>query len=147
MRAADDTRPTSPADLLDVWLPAPAVRTHNRRAADVDAQALWDSAQTLRLSMVYGLLDGAAVIDEAHLRAALALWSYADQSARNSGAAVSSAEVVLADAPPTCTSIPSLPHHAAFSGSRSLVPDQPERYNRRSRRLTVSIEKRKRIDR
>jgi hypothetical protein len=40
-------------------------------------------AQVLRLSMVYALLlDGAHVIDEAHLRAALAVWSYADASAR-----------------------------------------------------------------
>jgi hypothetical protein len=39
-------------------------------------------AQVLRLSMVYALLDGQAVIDEAHLRAALALWSYAECSAQ-----------------------------------------------------------------
>jgi hypothetical protein len=39
-------------------------------------------AQTLRLSMVYALLDGRADIDVPHLRAALALWSYADASAR-----------------------------------------------------------------
>jgi hypothetical protein len=39
-------------------------------------------AQTLRLSMVYALLDGQSVIGETHLRAALALWSYADASAR-----------------------------------------------------------------
>ena len=39
-------------------------------------------AQTLRLSMIYALADGCAVIDEKHLRAALALWDYAEQSAR-----------------------------------------------------------------
>lgn len=39
-------------------------------------------AQVLRLSMVYALLDTSAEIGEAHLRAALALWSYADASAR-----------------------------------------------------------------
>jgi hypothetical protein len=39
-------------------------------------------AQVLRLSMVYSLLDGRAEIDVPHLRAALALWSYADASAR-----------------------------------------------------------------
>lgn len=39
-------------------------------------------AQTLRLSMLYALLDGSAVIEEAHLRAALALWRYSDDSAR-----------------------------------------------------------------
>jgi hypothetical protein len=50
MRAADDTRPTEPADLLDAWLPEPAVRTHHRRPAEADPQALWESAATLRLS-------------------------------------------------------------------------------------------------
>jgi hypothetical protein len=39
-------------------------------------------AQALRLSMVYALLDGSCVIEEGHLRAALALWAYADASAR-----------------------------------------------------------------
>jgi hypothetical protein len=39
-------------------------------------------AQVLRLSMIYALLDGQGTIDEAHLRAALALWSYADCSAQ-----------------------------------------------------------------
>lgn len=39
-------------------------------------------AQTLRLSMIYALADGRSVIDEEHLRAALALWGYAEQSAR-----------------------------------------------------------------
>jgi hypothetical protein len=39
-------------------------------------------AQVLRLSMVYALLDGRCIIAEDHLRAALALWSYADASAR-----------------------------------------------------------------
>jgi hypothetical protein len=39
-------------------------------------------AQVLRLSMVYALLDGSSVIDEAHLRAALGLWAYADASAK-----------------------------------------------------------------
>jgi hypothetical protein len=39
-------------------------------------------AQVLRLSMVFALLDGRADIDVPHLHAALALWSYADASAR-----------------------------------------------------------------
>jgi hypothetical protein len=39
-------------------------------------------AQVLRLSMVYALIDGSAVIDDQHLRAALALWSYCRDSAR-----------------------------------------------------------------
>jgi hypothetical protein len=39
-------------------------------------------AQVLRLSMVYALLDGKCIIEEEHLQGALALWSYADTSAR-----------------------------------------------------------------
>lgn len=39
-------------------------------------------AQALRLSMVYALTEGSAVIDEPHLRAALAVWRYCEQSAR-----------------------------------------------------------------
>ncbi len=39
-------------------------------------------AQTLRLSMVYALLDGSSVIDVSHLQAAVAVWRYCDDSAR-----------------------------------------------------------------
>jgi hypothetical protein len=39
-------------------------------------------AQTLRLSMLYALLDGTDVIDVAHLRAATAVWRYCETSAR-----------------------------------------------------------------
>jgi hypothetical protein len=39
-------------------------------------------AQVLRLSMIYALISGSAVIDDQHLRAALALWSYCRDSAR-----------------------------------------------------------------
>ncbi len=38
-------------------------------------------AQVLRLSLVYALLDGATAIGLDHLRAALALWEYAERSA------------------------------------------------------------------
>jgi hypothetical protein len=38
-------------------------------------------AQVLRLSMLYALLDSSGAIRPPHLRAALALWSYADASA------------------------------------------------------------------
>ena len=38
-------------------------------------------AQTLRLSLVYALLDGKAQIEETHLQAALAMWQYAQDSA------------------------------------------------------------------
>jgi hypothetical protein len=39
-------------------------------------------AQVLRLSLVYALLDGSATIQRPHLEAALALWQYAEDSAR-----------------------------------------------------------------
>jgi len=39
-------------------------------------------AQVLRLSMLYALLDGSATIEVPHLRAALALWRYCDDSCR-----------------------------------------------------------------
>jgi hypothetical protein len=39
-------------------------------------------AQTLRLSMLYALLDGTPTIGVPHLRAALALWRYCEASAR-----------------------------------------------------------------
>jgi hypothetical protein len=39
-------------------------------------------AQTLRLSMLYALLDGQPVIDVPHLNAALAFWRYCDESAK-----------------------------------------------------------------
>ena len=37
--------------------------------------------QTLRLAMIYALLDGKDEIDEPHLRAALAIWEYCEASA------------------------------------------------------------------
>ncbi len=39
-------------------------------------------AQTLRLSLIYALLDGSQVIRGDHLRAALAVWKYCEASAR-----------------------------------------------------------------
>jgi hypothetical protein len=39
-------------------------------------------AQVLRLSMLYALLDGSELIDEIHLRGALAFWRYAESSAK-----------------------------------------------------------------
>jgi hypothetical protein len=38
-------------------------------------------AQTLRLSMIYALIEGSAIIEESHLRAALAAWRYCVASA------------------------------------------------------------------
>lgn len=40
------------------------------------------ASQTLRLALLFALLDGKAVIDTPHLRAALAVWDYCDHSAR-----------------------------------------------------------------
>lgn len=38
--------------------------------------------QVVRLSMIYALLEGHPTIEEAHLKAALAVWDYCDQSAK-----------------------------------------------------------------
>jgi len=38
-------------------------------------------AQCVRLALIYALLDGAANIDRPHIRAALAVWEYAEASA------------------------------------------------------------------
>src|SRR3954468_18816728 len=46
MGAAEDTHPP---DRLDAWLGAPAVRTHHRRAAAADPDALWNAASGIRL--------------------------------------------------------------------------------------------------
>ena len=62
-----------------------------RRCAE--KRGLWDAvasraeAQTLRLSMIFALLDGLSTIDEAHLRAALAVWRYPIYCAFLSGGA------------------------------------------------------------
>jgi hypothetical protein len=44
MRAADDTDAR-----LDRWIAEPAVRTHHRRSATTDPEALWDAATHVRL--------------------------------------------------------------------------------------------------
>ncbi len=41
-----------------------------------------DAAQVLRLSLIYGLIDGSRDIDVEHVRAAAAVWSYCRESAR-----------------------------------------------------------------
>src|SRR5205814_1467214 len=40
-------------------------------------------AQTMRVACLYALLDCSKVVKEVHLRAALAVWDYAEQSARH----------------------------------------------------------------
>jgi hypothetical protein len=56
-------------------------------------------AQVLRLSMIYALLDCSTTVEEQHLRAALALWRYCEESARwifESGTGNKSADRILA---------------------------------------------------
>jgi hypothetical protein len=55
MRAADDTRPNGPPDLLDAWLPEPKVRTHHTRRAAGGPDALWREATDLRVSDTHSL--------------------------------------------------------------------------------------------
>jgi hypothetical protein len=80
-----------------------SARKGGRREFDAAAQELWDSmyeklsaghpgvfgavtsrseAQVMRIALLYSLLDGADVIKEEHLRAALAFWKFAEDSAR-----------------------------------------------------------------
>ncbi len=53
-----------------------------------EKRGTWDAvtsraeAQVVRLSILYALLDSSAVIEVAHLKAALAVWNYCDQSAK-----------------------------------------------------------------
>lgn len=61
-------------------------RLYHRLAADepvglLDAVIGRDSAQCLRLSLLYALLDGAAQIDAKHIQAAAALWKYSRATA------------------------------------------------------------------
>jgi hypothetical protein len=69
--------------------PSASALWNNKYASLVaEKRGQWDAAtsraeaQTLRLSMLYALLDGSATIEEKHLRAALAVWRYCDDSAR-----------------------------------------------------------------
>lgn len=58
---------------------APLSEGHDGLHGAVTARA---EAQCIRLALLYALLDGAAQIDVAHLRAALAVWKYCDDTAR-----------------------------------------------------------------
>jgi hypothetical protein len=53
-------------------------REHSGLAGSIINRA---EAQTLRLALIYALLDGKNQIEEAHLGAALAMWRYAQESA------------------------------------------------------------------
>lgn len=80
-----------------------AGRVRERMTLTADAWALWDrlypsltadrpgawgaataraEAQTLRLALIYALLDGAAQIEVAHLKSAAGVWTYCLKSAR-----------------------------------------------------------------
>lgn len=72
-------RSTAAEDRWESWyhgLPDEARGAYGAITARADAQAL-------RLSVVYALLDGSRVIEIEHLDAALAFWSYCDDSARH----------------------------------------------------------------
>lgn len=63
------------------------VRAYSKLAADVTGLLLnaitsRAEAQVLRLSMIYALLDRSTFIKRCHLRAALAVWRYCEDSAR-----------------------------------------------------------------
>ncbi len=63
--------------------------------------------QTLRLSMLYALLDGSPIIHLEHLKAALAVWHYCEASAKSLFGGSSSATATAKDKPPD-----ELPPHA-----------------------------------
>jgi hypothetical protein len=48
----------------------------------LDAVTARAEAQVTRLALIYALMDNSAMIEPIHLRAALAVWSYCEQSAR-----------------------------------------------------------------
>ncbi len=68
------------AAALDMWkkIYPELSKEHNGFAGSIINRS---EAQTLRLALVYALLDGQAVIAERHLQAALSLWNYAQESA------------------------------------------------------------------
>ena len=86
----------------ELWRLVAQAQKRGFMALNAKAQELWESiypelsrehiglagsiinraeAQTLRLALVYALLDGQGGIDETHLQAALAMWRYAQDSA------------------------------------------------------------------
>ncbi len=71
---------TMTAPALDLWknIYPDLSREHSGLAGCIVNRA---EAQTLRLALLYALLDGQGQIDESNLRAALAMWRYAQESA------------------------------------------------------------------
>lgn len=83
---------------------AEGARTRHRVGMTADARTVWATvypdlseghgglhgavtaraeAQAIRIALIYALLDGAAEIDTPHLMAALAVWQYADATAKH----------------------------------------------------------------
>ena len=64
-----------------IWIPF-YYKSDDDASGLVDELTARDTAQTLRLALVYALIDGAASIEPAHVEAAIAVWEYCDASAR-----------------------------------------------------------------
>lgn len=69
---------TPPAEALWESLYTALSQEHSGLAGSIINRA---EAQTLRLALIYALLDGQGQIEEAHLHAALAFWQFAQESA------------------------------------------------------------------
>lgn len=72
---------TRNADAAKLWAAVYGDLTSDRQGL-LGAVTRRAEAHVLRLSMLYALLDGVAVIGREHLAAALAVWDYAEASAR-----------------------------------------------------------------
>ncbi|QDV19489.1 hypothetical protein Pan153_41550 [Gimesia panareensis] len=87
-RLKDITQQSQMIGKMEFSAEAKAVYTSRYDALGEGRRGLWDAvtsraeAQVIRLSMLYALLDGVATINVDHLKAALAVWDYADDSAR-----------------------------------------------------------------
>jgi len=69
---------SGPAEAL--WCAAYPVLEADKANALVDALSARSAAQVVRLSLIYALLDQSGVIEVPHLQAAMATWSYCEQS-------------------------------------------------------------------
>jgi hypothetical protein len=69
------------ADAKRIWASVYGALTRDRQGV-YGAVTRRAEAHTLRLSMIYSLLDGSAVVGRDHLLAALAVWDYCEASAR-----------------------------------------------------------------
>jgi hypothetical protein len=70
-------RVTMAAETAEMWVPIYERMSKRPEGLYADACKRGD-AQTIRLSMIYALLDGKAIIEPVHLRAGLALWDYCE---------------------------------------------------------------------